>query len=243
MAMVWKFVRADLFITFTSNPKWKEIMSELKPFQNASDRPDLVTLVFGLKLKEFLYDIVERKIFGTILAYVYVTEHQKRGLSHAHCVFTLSNKDKIKTADDVNNIISAELRDRYIQPELYNVILTHNVRGPCGRLNPNLICMVEGYCSKNFPIVFCSETDVSIDGYSIHRRRNKSDETHFTRNNIQVDNRFVVPYNSFLSLNYNAHINVELCSTVKAIKYINKCIEKGYDCARIGVQINSKENI
>ncbi|CAF4238235.1 unnamed protein product, partial [Rotaria sp. Silwood2] len=31
-------------------------------------------------------------------------------------------------------------------------------------------------------------------------RRNNSNETHFKRNNIQVDNRFVVPYNSLLSL-------------------------------------------
>ncbi|CAF2246188.1 unnamed protein product, partial [Rotaria magnacalcarata] len=102
--------------------------------------------------------------------------------------------------------------------------------------------MVDGSCSKNFPKAFCNETDVSTDGYSIYRRRNNSNETHFTRNNIQVDNRFVVPYNSFLSLKY-AHINVELCSTVKAIKYINKYITKGYDCARIGVQVNANDNV
>ncbi|CAF2148066.1 unnamed protein product, partial [Rotaria magnacalcarata] len=74
-------------------------------------------------------------------------------------------------------------------------------------------------------------------------RRNNSNKTHFARNNIQVNNRFVVPYNSFLSLKYNAHINVELCSTVKAIKYINKYITKGYDCARIGVQVNANDNV
>jgi hypothetical protein len=52
----------------------------------------------------------------------------------------------------------------------------------------------------------------------MYRRRDNSNESHFTRGNIQVDNRFVVSYNSFLSHKYNAHINVELCSTVKAIK-------------------------
>ena len=68
MAMVRKFGRPDLFTTFTCNPKWKEIMSELKPFQNSPDRPDSVTCLFRLKLKEFLDDIVKRKIFGEILA-------------------------------------------------------------------------------------------------------------------------------------------------------------------------------
>ncbi|CAF1487910.1 unnamed protein product, partial [Rotaria sordida] len=243
MAMVLKFGRPDLFITFTCNPKWEEIKSELIPFQTSSGRPDLVTRVFRWKLKGFLDDIVKRKIFGEILAYVYVIEHQKRGLPHAHCLFTLSNEDKIKTADDVDNIISAELPNRNEQLELYNIILTQNIHGPCGRLNPKSLCMVEGSCSKNFPKAFCSETDVSTDGYPIYRRRNNSHEAHFTRSNIQVDNRFVVPYNSFLSLKYNAHINVELCSTVKAIKYINKYITKGYDCARIGVQVNSNDNV
>ncbi|CAF3937877.1 unnamed protein product, partial [Rotaria sp. Silwood1] len=103
--------------------------------------------------------------------------------------------------------------------------------------------MVEGSGSKDFPKAFCNETDISTDGYPIYRRRNNSNETHFTRNNIQVANRFVVPSNSFLSLKYNAHINVELCSTVKAIKYINKYITKGYDCARIGVQVNANDNV
>ena len=96
--------------------------------------------------------------------------------------------------------------------------------------------MVDGYCSKNFPKAFCSETDVSTDSCPIYRHRNNSNEAHFTRHNIQVDNCFVVPYNSFLSLKYNVHINIELCSTVKTI---NKYITKGYDC---GVQVNSNEN-
>ncbi|CAF3364304.1 unnamed protein product [Rotaria sp. Silwood2] len=219
MAMVWKFGRPDLLITFICNPKWEEIKSQLKPFQNSSDRPDLITGVFRLKLREFLNDIVQknfRRNFGI---------------------------HKIKTADNVDNIISAELPDRYVQFELYSVILRQNIHGPCGRLNPKSICMVEGSCSKNFPKAFCNETDVSTDGYPIYRRRNNSNETHFKRNNIQVDNRFVVPYNSLLSLKYNAHINVELCSTGKASKYINKYITKGYDCARISVQVNSNNNI
>ena len=51
------------------------------------------------------------------------------------------------------------------------------------------------------------------------------------------------PNNSFLSLKYNAHINVEICSIVKAINNINKYITKGYDCAGISVQVDSNENI
>ncbi|GBN46169.1 hypothetical protein AVEN_237432-1 [Araneus ventricosus] len=37
-----------------------------------------------------------------------------------------------------------------------------------------------------------------------------------------VDNSWVVPYSSILTKMFNAHINVEACSSVRAIKYINK---------------------
>ena len=51
----------------------------------------------------------------------------------------------------------------------------------------------------------------------------------------------MVPYNPFLLLKYNAHINIELCSTVKSVKYLYKYIYKGYDCA--DMQINVKEPV
>ena len=49
MAIVRHFGRPTLFITFTANPKWKEIVDELLPGQTAVDRPDLVARVFHLK--------------------------------------------------------------------------------------------------------------------------------------------------------------------------------------------------
>jgi hypothetical protein len=42
-------------------------------------------------------------------------------------------------------------------------------------------------------------------------------------------NRDVIPYNPFLSAKYDCHINVEVCISVKAIKYIHKYIYKGHD--------------
>ncbi|GBM13179.1 hypothetical protein AVEN_64382-1 [Araneus ventricosus] len=48
-----------------------------------------------------------------------------------------------------------------------------------------------------------------------------------------MDNRFVVPYNPYLLLKYNAHINVEICTSLCAVKYIYKHIYKGFDCANM----------
>ncbi|XP_055380655.1 uncharacterized protein LOC129611500 [Condylostylus longicornis] len=158
-------------------------------------------------------------------------------------VYLLFRVNKIRTSDDVNSIISAEIPSQEQHPDLYTKVLIHNIHGPCGQLNPNSICMIDESCTKNFPKRFCSETDASNDGYPIYKRRNNSNERHFVRNNIKIGKRFVVPYNPFLTIKYNAHINVEICSTVKAMKYIHKYITKGQDSARIGIKVDSENNV
>ncbi|KAL5565200.1 hypothetical protein UlMin_028364 [Ulmus minor] len=55
-----------------------------------------------------------------------------------------------------------------------------------------------------------------------------------------LDNQWVVPYNPYLLAKFNCHINVEICSTVKAVKYLYKYIYKGHD--RIAFHINSNNS-
>ena len=79
MAIVCRYGKPDLFITFTCNPKWPEIEDCLFPNQTSSDRPDIVARVFKLKLKSFLNDIYysQKPIFGKMCAIIYVIEWQK----------------------------------------------------------------------------------------------------------------------------------------------------------------------
>lgn len=49
MTVTRKKGKADLFITMTCNPNWKEIQENLLPGQQASDRPDLCARVFHFK--------------------------------------------------------------------------------------------------------------------------------------------------------------------------------------------------
>lgn len=52
---------------------------------------------------------------------------------------------------------------------------------------------------------------------------------------------WVVPYNPYLTRHFKAHINVEVCSSVQAIKYIHKYIYKGSYRATIQVDIEKDE--
>jgi hypothetical protein len=84
-----------------------------------------------------------------------------------------------------------------------------------------------GRCSKWFPKKYQPETIVDQDGYPLYRRRNTGRV--IEKKKVQLDNRFVVPYNPKLLLKYQAHINMEWCNQSTSIKYLFKYINKGYD--------------
>ena len=62
------------------------------------------------------------------------------------------------------------------------------------------------------------------------------------KNGIPLDNRYVVPYNPYLSVKYNAHINVEICNSIKSCKYLYKYVYNGPDMASVSTQIVDQQN-
>ncbi len=53
------------------------------------------------------------------------------------------------------------------------------------------------------------------------------------------DNRWVIPYNPYLTMRYQCHINVEVCSSITAMKYLYKYVYKGHDHALAMVQLEA----
>ncbi|XP_074303613.1 uncharacterized protein LOC141638064 [Silene latifolia] len=226
----------DLFITFTCNPRWVEITEFLKatPGQRPEDRPDIVARVFKIKLEELMKDLTQRAFFGRILAAIYTVEFQKRGLPHAHICLFLRPEDKHPQASDIGKIISAEIPDKDEDPIGYAAVMQHMVHGPCGERNLKSPCMVGGKCSKYYPRPFCSNTTVSDDGYPEYRRR--QNERMGEKNQLAVDNRFIVPYNIDLLVKYQAHLNVEWCNKHRSVKYLFKYMSKGPDMTLASIQ-------
>ena len=141
----------------------------------------------------------------------------------------------------IDNIISAEFPDPEQDPNLFAVVKRNMIHGPCGNINVNAPCMKDGKCSKHYPRKFIKETQTGQDGYPAYRRRAPQDGG-FTAKikikgnmEIEVDNKWVVPFSPILSKMFLAHINVEYCNSVKSIKYICKYVNKGSDMAVFGL--------
>jgi hypothetical protein len=244
LAIARRYTQPEMFLTFTCNPKWKEILAQLGPGETPNDRPDVVVKVFKVKVDVFLKDLTKHCIMGKAVGWCYVIEFQKRGLPHAHILLILDDADRIYSTRDVDATCCAEIPDKDADPELYDIIVNNMIHGPCGeRYDPGAPCMREGKCSKRFPKPFCEETVREEGKYPIYRRRDNGKVVmkpckHRGGGPVPLNNCWVVPYNPYLSKRYNAHINVELCGSLKAVKYLYKYVYKGPDKAMTEVSIN-----
>ena len=254
MAIVRHHSKPTLFITMTTNPNWSEIKDNLLPDQIPQDRPDLTTRVFKQKKDQLIRDIYNGKIFGDVVAHLWVIEFQKRGLPHAHILIILDSKDIPKTAEEIDQIVCAELppnpddpdiseEERARRKPLWDIVINNMIHGPCGDQNTNSPCMENGKCSKQFPKPFQKRTLMDEDrSYPVYRRRAPEDGGGQTiKNGKVIDNRWVVPYNPYLSLRYNCHINVESCISPKAAKYLYKYVTKGPDRAMVSAEVEGED--
>ena len=94
--------------------------------------------------------------------------------------------------------------------------------------------MVDGKCNKKYPKGFNQQTSFDNNGYLTYSRRN--DGRTVKIGYVELDNRWVVPYNPFLSRKYNAHLNIEIYSQIHVTKCLYKYIHKGPNRATIVIE-------
>ncbi|XP_027171825.1 uncharacterized protein LOC113771446 [Coffea eugenioides] len=227
MALVQKYGKPDIFLTMTCNPAWKEIQENLKYHEKPQDRPDLLARVFRAKFEMLKAEILNKQIFGEVAACVYVIEFQKRGFPHAHLLLILKPGHKLLNPESYDKIVCAELPDKDQYPHLYSLVVKHMIHGPCGAMDKSCPCMRDGACKNHYPKSFCAQTTHGEDTYPYYRRRDDGKKVKVRR--FTLDNRWVVPYNPYLLALFDCHINVEICSTLKLVKYLYKYVFKGHD--------------
>ncbi len=93
------------------------------------------------------------------------------------------------------------------------------------------------------------ETTLKANGFPLYRRRpgvghGPTIRLPINRNTeVTLDNQWVVPYNPYLSKKYQAHINVEVCGGVQAVKYIHGYVYKGEGSITLHVSWNPDEMV
>ena len=225
LAIAREYRKFTLFITMTGNPKWSAVQENLFEGQQAFDRPDIMNRVFYKMLQDLLTDL-KMGALGPLKAWLYTIEGQLRCLKHAHMLILLSIQLNV---EDIDHIISAQIPDPDLKPELYECVSQYMLHGPCGPAYPNAPCMENGVCSKGYPKEFQEETKLPHDGhgYPIYARPDKGRV--IEKNGFAFDNRWVVPHNEYLLVKGDCHINVEFIGSFTTIKYVYKYVHKGVD--------------
>lgn len=86
--------------------------------------------------------------------------------------------------------------------------------------------MNNGKCNKNFSKRFVRRTNIDEDGFPIIYRGRDNGRT-ILKNGVKLENRYVVHYNPYLLMKYQAHINVKWCNQSRSIMDLFKYVNKG----------------
>lgn len=107
-------------------------------------------------------------------------------------------------------------------------VVKQMLHGPCGNLNPKNTCMRrDDRCKNHYPKEFSPTATQGRNSYPIYRHRYIGKQVKVRGS--YLDNRWVIPHNPYLVAKFDCHKNVEICSTIKAIRYLYKYIYKGHD--------------
>lgn len=234
MAIVAALRKPSLFITMTCNPKWREIAKSLPFGSTAEDHPELTARVFKAKLDALLEDLVVHHVVGVALAIMQVVEFQYRGLPHAHILLVLEAEDDILSAEAIDQVVCAQLPSR-ASPDLRAKVLQHMIHNDCqSRPSDCMCCQRTGRCRWNFPHPFAESTTwTDAELYPHYARPRAASEWETMADGRVVTNEWVASYNALLLGRYDCHLNVEVCASLEAVRYLYKYIYKGPDRANI----------
>ncbi|KAL1447196.1 hypothetical protein WDU94_005473 [Cyamophila willieti] len=249
MGLVSRLGAPTFFLTFTYSAKWDE--HKASSGRDGRVDPPTVCRIFKIKLLELLRDLRSGALFGKTAYLVYVIEMQMRGLPHAHIVFKIEGDGPVQ-AHEIDSVVwafipSADIADG----RLRKLVLQHMIHGPCGTEHrTDFLCwdQEKGICTKFYPRPDVMTTHVDHRGFVQYRRDlNNKAQMNISRGRVpvfkEVDDGWVVPYNPTLLLKYEAHINLEIASTRRVIKYLFKYLMKGGSLQNVTVTpLHQQEN-
>ncbi|KAF7811910.1 helicase-like protein [Senna tora] len=104
---------------------WPELDKLFANFNcRPEDRPDLLSRIFKIKLKELIRDVTSDMLFGKQVqssTTIYTIELHKCGLPHVHILSWLAPKDKFTLASQINSVIFTEIPNPNAHPQYTNL--------------------------------------------------------------------------------------------------------------------------
>ncbi|KAF0742357.1 hypothetical protein AaE_008622 [Aphanomyces astaci] len=137
----------------------------------------------------------------------------------------MEDQDKFRTIEDIYSVVSARIPDEIKNPQLHESVnnfmthtCTHVQYDDNGQPIPSARACTEktGKCKKGFPQLLQATTTEGVDGYAKYRRHTAADQ-------------YSMPHNPYLVHKYNCLINVEVYTSIKAVKYLYKYVYRGSD--------------
>ena len=95
-----------------------------------------------------------------MVAYVYVVEFEKRGIPHVRFLIILKQSYKLKSPEEYDHVVYAEVQDKEENPHLHAAVVKHMIHAPCGELNTTNVCInnKNHRCKNKYPKQFSSFT-------------------------------------------------------------------------------------
>ena len=229
MAIIRETRRPSMFLTMTCNPRWPEIVNSIPYGSRPEDHPIIVARVFNTKVQELLKDIRERHVLGRVVALMSTVEFQYRGLPHIHMLLVFDADDATLSEESIDDLVCCEIPGEHTaaQRSLREKVLQHMVHNDCQANRGCKCCERTGSCRWNFPKSWNERTHWSETSlYPNYRRRREIEgggEWPVAIDGRVITNQWIAGYNAWLLEKYDCHLNVEVCASIEAVKYLYKC--------------------
>lgn len=239
--IIHSYDKSNLFIIITYNFQWIELFSTTFSDQTAQDRFELIVRLFKLKLNVLLYEFIDLHVFNNVVVYVYTIEFQKRNLSHVHILLIFEQKRKFWMSDIIDHMICAEISDKNVYFELYEIIVSYILHESCEKFKSTSFCMINEKYNKKYLKTYIDQILINEDEYSLYWWQN--DDIIVFKNKYEFNNHDIISYNKYFFVRYNCHINVKIITFISTIKYFYKYVYKDHDRTFISIERNENEII
>jgi hypothetical protein len=216
-AMIRGFGYPHLFVTLTFSEGWKSYLQLLRTTGNQdplpSNRPWEAVQYYYRRYQNLKDKLLRNKRlngFGALQEFVERHEFQQRGAIHTHSLLWVQRSMEDLISED---FIRADVPDAENEPELHQLVMRHQIH-TCSQQLCRKDCNNALQCRKGFP------ADLS------HQTHQKAGELRFTYKRQNEEDRWVVPYAPRILLIWDAHCNVQYCTSGGLAKYISKYVTK-----------------